>query len=395
MIRLIILIRMIGKHRATSPDLIRHQPYGHFLSIRVSTVAAVAASFLPDFHAHHWLVQCPVSRPHPDPGLCPVCHWVRLFRLMARGWIRCSSITPVWPAFRECESFAILPCTLWFYRVLIRFGPMERARIEEEREKRDRDMKEMEMKSRMASLSAAQQNVPAFEAQMAEYQRRFGQMPPHFGLSFPPGGRERLGMPHGPESLHSQQIQEQNERMAALSDPLGAHTLICHSHDGQLIFFPTHAVRLQMANLAASELQHHAHTHAHTHAHAHTHLHLHPHDAAAMAGAPPGLDSASVPSIHTPHPLSLPSGPPGMRPPGLMPRTGELMHPGGLFRPQLTDELLAQQVCPQYNELTLELMPVVLLLQISSFQHHEQMQRMLMDRERAVLFGPGNPHPFG
>jgi hypothetical protein len=97
---------------------------------------------------------------------------------------------------------------------------MERARIEEEREKRDRDMKEMEMKSRMASLSAAQQNMPSFEAQMAEYQRQMRQMP-QFGLSFPPGSRERLGIPHGAESLHNQQIQEQNERMAALSDPLG------------------------------------------------------------------------------------------------------------------------------------------------------------------------------
>lgn len=231
---------------------------------------------------------------------------------------------------------------------------MDRARIEEEREKRDRDLKEMEMKSRMASLSA-QQSVPAFEAQMAEYQRRYGhQMPPHFGL-FPPAGRERLGlqMPAGgPESVHSQQMQEQiqNERLAALNDPLGMYVL---AEDWSLTRDYHSAVRLQMANLA-SELHNHAHTHAHTHAHAHTHLHLHPHDAMAGGSAPPGLDSAA-PSIHTPHPLSLPPAPPGMRPPGLMPRTGaDLMHPAGLFRPQMLDDQLAHQVsnlCPSTHSL--------------------------------------------
>ena len=106
---------------------------------------------------------------------------------------------------------------------------MERVRLEEEREreKRDRDMKELEMKSRMASLSAGQANF--VEAQVAEYQRRFGHPgPPPFGL-FPPGERERLGlsMPPGatgPESVHNQQMAErlQNERLAAL-DPLSEY----------------------------------------------------------------------------------------------------------------------------------------------------------------------------
>lgn len=269
---------------------------------------------------------------------------------------------------------------------------MERARIEEEqREKRDRDLKEMEMKSRMASLSAAQQQgVPgAFEAQIAEYQRRYGpQFPPHFAL-FPPGGRERLGlqMPPGaggPESVHSQQMEqmrvENEQRLAGLNDPLGMYYVAAADH-WSLTCCPT--VRLQMANLA-SELQHHAHTHAHTHAHAHTHLHLHPHDA-AMAGAPPGLES-SGPSLHNPHPLSL-SGSGVMRPPGMMPRSGDLMHASGLFRPPLLDEQLQVRFFCSVR------LSHTLLSQFSLQQQQQQQEqmRLIMERDRA-LFGPGNPH---
>lgn len=169
----------------------------------------------------------------------------------------------------------------------------------------------MEMKARMASMS----HSSAFEAQMADLQRRYGAgpgpghpagssgLPPPFGLGLPPP-------PGGPptEGLSQQQLQAErlhNERIAALSaassDPL---------------------VRLQMANLASE---------FHKHTHAHTHLHLHP-PLCDISGLP--LNQSMEPpssGLHIPHPT--PTVPP-MRTPA---------PPLGLLRPNF-DEQIAQQV---------------------------------------------------
>lgn len=246
-----------------------------------------------------------------------------------------------------------------------RYGPgaIERARLEaEEREKREiekreREMKEMEMKSRMAAAHAAAMSSPAnaFEAQMAELQRRYGGgpvhgssgpsgLPPPFGF-LPPGERERLlGPPPGSNNQGNQSSSSSSSSAAAaeaaaaqLEHRIQTERLAAMSSDP--------IVRLQMANLA-NELHNHAHTHAHTHAHAHTHLHLHPQDpmAAAAAAAAASMGLSDGPPHH---PLSL--APPGSgnslpRPPSGMSRSDpSLLPPPGLMRPSF-DEQLAHQV---------------------------------------------------
>ena len=228
-------------------------------------------------------------------------------------------------------------------------GSMERARLEEEaRDKRERELKELELKSRMASLTSGPQGLPgAFEAQMAEL-RRYGPLPPHLlfpvarGMSLPPGAGAASA-----DAVHSQHLEQMHseQSLAALSDPLSTYAADLRSRrvaEADL----SSAVRFQMQAAGLSELHNHAHTHAHTHAHAHAHLHLHPHDAAAA------MAESGAPALHAPHPLSMPAAaaaaaaaaaglPPGMRPPGVLQRP-DLMHAGGLYRPPLMDEQLAQ-----------------------------------------------------
>jgi arginine-glutamic acid dipeptide repeat-containing protein len=262
-----------------------------------------------------------------------------------------------------------------------RYGPaaIERARLEqEEREKRDmiekreREIKEMELKSRMAShaaaLSAAASNP--FDAQLAELQRRYGApqfgappsvpsasgLPPPFGF-LPPGERERLlsaSAPSGHPPPHASSNSNNasgsghsSSSASASASAMAAEQALLEQHRLQterMMQSNDPIVRLQMANLA-NELHQHAHTHAHTHAHAHTHLHLHPQDPMAIMGLPNPLEP------HASHPLGLHPPPVPVsgassslqRPPSVMSRSDPLLPPPGLLRPTF-DEQLAHQV---------------------------------------------------
>lgn len=262
----------------------------------------------------------------------------------------------------------------------------------EEREKRERQMimekqrefKELELKSRMASHSSATP-IPTssnlMDPHLFELQRRYasqlhGSGPPTSGA----GGNSSSAMApfvfyspgdRPPTDIHS----------LSATDRMHADRLALASAD------PLY--RLQMAGLT-QELHSHAHNHAH--AHQHTHLHVHPgHDAvsaaAVAAAAAIGLPSNPHPSgqfepqMHSNHPL-LPSNSFPTRPPSLMARNE--LQSSSIFRPSF-DEQLAHQVINE-SILSTESCHCSSFTQLSAQAlHHEQLQRQLfMERERMV-----------
>lgn len=229
-----------------------------------------------------------------------------------------------------------------------------RERLEaEEREKRERmhlmekqqQLKEFEMKSRLASHGAATPvptTIGGFEPPWLEFQRRYvaatsmasapptsaaggaPSLPPPFAF-YPPGERSAQ------ETMHNLTMERMHSERLALAgtDPL---------------------VRLQMAGITP-ELALHSHAHSHAHAHQHTHLHVHPgHDpmsaaaAAAAAAAiglpPPAHSNPPEANVHPNHPLLPPNA---FTPrPGLMPRND--LSAANLFRPPFDEAQLAHQV---------------------------------------------------
>ncbi|CAG2102423.1 unnamed protein product [Medioppia subpectinata] len=251
----------------------------------------------------------------------------------------------------------------------------------EEREKRERlhliekqrEFKEMEMKSRIASQGSATP-IPSgnlLDPHWLELQRRYASQLHSASNAANSGGNG------SPFVFYSPGERPSNEQMHGLSasDRMHVDRLAMANAD------PLY--RLQMAGLS-QELHSHAHNHAH--AHQHTHLHVHPgHDAvqaaAAAAAAAIGHPSSQFdPQIHSNHPL-LPSNSYPTRPPSIMNRNE--MQSSALFRPSF-DEQLAHQFSAQAL-------------------HHEQLQRQLfIERERMVAAHlsaaagsqmSGHPHP--
>ncbi|XP_054159163.1 arginine-glutamic acid dipeptide repeats protein-like isoform X2 [Oppia nitens] len=243
-----------------------------------------------------------------------------------------------------------------------------RERMEaEEREKRERiliekqrEIKEMEMKSRMASQGSATPIPSAsnlLEPHWLELQRRYGSQLSNIPTSQAQGGGSPFVFyPPGDGRPTAEQLNA-----LSASDRMQADRLALASAD------PLY--RLQMAGLS-QELHSHAHNHAH--AHQHTHLHVHPGghpdpvSAAAAIGHP---QSQYDPQIHGNHPLMPQSSTFPSRPPSILQQRNEMQSSAAaaMFRPSSFDEqLVAHQLSAQAL-------------------HHEQLQRQLiMERERMV-----------
>ncbi|XP_015781470.1 arginine-glutamic acid dipeptide repeats protein [Tetranychus urticae] len=255
------------------------------------------------------------------------------------------------------------------YQIAGLYGPAFARRIEhEEREKRERfelekreQLKEQEMKNRMASF-AGQQSNPAhgfFDPHLIDIQRRFAAAQSAAAAGAPMGGNpSNTPVPPGamgsPFSLFNPNERERNEIRSMMPPGANAEALAAaERYQAERLNLFESLNRYQMSGLTASELHSHAHTHAHNHAHAHTHLHLHPADANSAAAAAAATAATMVlpphqsfldPSMrndgpmHSGHSLLPPSAYQGGPRSGLMHRP-EMLHLGasGLLRPPFDD----------------------------------------------------------
>ncbi|XP_062581142.1 arginine-glutamic acid dipeptide repeats protein-like isoform X2 [Saccostrea cucullata] len=309
-------------------------------------------------------------------------------------------------------------------------GSRERLELELERDKRERDAREREIREReireMEMREKMKQDLemkPGLERllpphgpspmdpQWLEFQRRYGSFPPA-ALGHPggPSGSHIPGV-YPPNSIASDLMQRERERLERLGVPPGAHfpsELFHHGpaavaerlsaerlHAERMALSADPLVRLQMASLGIPTPPvgvGPTGTHSHTHSHSHTHLHLHPGE--NNAGGPPPPPSPFHPLGAPPHSLLTPFGPgadplavsaaPGTPsahlsslPTGIPPHAGLLsrgeqeMLQNEFYRRAYADPGLAHQLSAQAAQ-------------------HEAIQRQLaMERER---FGHLPPH---